>query len=269
MVMSSIGCNAVSSGGRARMSESSSSSSSSSPSTTWGGALVPRRPPRPRVVVKETPEDFVRATPFISQEIERRQWVYQIIDGLLEQERVLLNTPDFMVVPDIEAPPTEQGINWLVIFKDLSLRSLRDLRGAHLPLLRRVKDALAMLLSTPCETMLYFHSPPSVWQLHLHVVGPCDVLRTTNDMQKVHFIDDVMSNLVVDPDYYRRVTMTYVLPVTHEFCRLYTPSSPPEQPLAVEEEEEEEEEKEEKVNKDRQSDPCASSSSSSSHAPIH
>jgi hypothetical protein len=59
-----------------------------------------------------------------------------------------------------------------------------------------------------------------VWQLHLHVASPCDVLRTTNDMQKVQFLDDVVSNLQIDSDYYRKATMTYVLPVGHDLIRL-------------------------------------------------
>ena len=185
-----------------------------------GGSVVggPRKW-KQRVVIRETPESALRATPFIEQEIARKQWIYGVINGEKESDKVKYNCDDFMVLPDADAQNTGRVLNWLVIFKDLSLRRLRDLRGHHVPLLQRIRDTLAQLVPLR-DTMLYFHNPPSVWQLHLHVASPCDVLRTTNDMQKVQFLDDVVSNLQIDSEYYSKVTMTYVLPVGHDLIRL-------------------------------------------------
>jgi m7GpppX diphosphatase len=169
---------------------------------------------------------------FIQREIARKQWIYEIIDGEREADKVLYDCADFMVLPDADAQNVAGRIlNWLVIFKDRTLRSVRDLRGGdsgHLHLLRRVRQTLRqILLPSQDDTMLYFHCPPSVWQLHLHVAFPCDVLRTTNDMQKVQFLDDVISNLEIDHEYYKKATLTYVLPIGHELIRLYTPGYDP------------------------------------------
>ena len=185
---------------------------------------------RQRCVVHETPACVTLAEGFIQREIARKQWIYDVIDGEREADKVLYNSDEFMILPDADAQNVAGRIlNWLVIFKDRSLRSVRDLRGGengHLPLLRRVHQTLRqLLLSSQDDTMLYFHCPPSVWQLHLHVAFPCDVLRTTNDMQKVQFLDDVISNLEIDPEFYRKATLTYVLPIGHELIRLYAPSS--------------------------------------------
>ena len=177
--------------------------------------------PRPRAVVHETPLVLGRAEGFIASEIQKKQWIYGIIAGERESEAVMHDEGEFMILPDSDA--LNDGVhvvNWLVIFKDLGLRSLRDLRGVHVGLLRRVKAKILDLFPFK-SCMMYFHCPPSVWQLHLHVSAPCDVLRTTNDMQKVQFLDDVMSNLGIDPDYYAKATLTYVLPIGHEFIRLY------------------------------------------------
>ncbi len=174
---------------------------------------------RERVVVRETPEMSCLADPFIAQEISRKQWIYYVIDGTKESDKVFFECDDFMILPDADAPNTNRVLNWLVIFKDLKLRRLRDLRGKHVSLLRCVRSKLVELFPLS-ETMLYFHNPPSVWQLHLHVASPCDVLRTTNDMQKVHFLDDVISNLCIDPDYYKKATMTFLLPMGHDLIQL-------------------------------------------------
>jgi m7GpppX diphosphatase len=171
--------------------------------------------------VHETPQVLERAEGFIASEILKKQWIYGIIAGQRESEAVKYDEGEYMVLPDADAMNDgTHVVNWLVIFKDLGLRSIRDLRGGHVGLLRRVREKILDLFpSKGC--MMYFHCPPSVWQLHLHVSAPCDVLRTTNDMQKVQFLDDVISNLEIDGEYYAKVTLTYVLPVGHEFIRLY------------------------------------------------
>jgi Scavenger mRNA decapping enzyme C-term binding len=160
---------------------------------------------------------------YINQQIERKRWIYDLINGLREQECVRYDCDDYMILPDAEAQNSGRVLNWLVVFKDLRLRSVRDLRGARDgPMLRTLRDQLnSMFLGMQTTTMFYFHAPPSVWQLHLHIASPCDLLRTTNDMQKVQFLDDVISNIEIDSDYYAKATLTYVLPAGHELIRLY------------------------------------------------
>ena len=174
-----------------------------------------------RRVVHETAERFHSEVVerFVQQEIAKKQWIYKVIDGEQEADAVLLDTDDFMLLPDRDAVNEGGVVNWLVIFKDTGLLSTRYLRGEHLPLLRTVKAAVLERLDKDCHPMLYFHHPPSVWQLHLHVAAPCDILRTTNDMQKVVFLEDVMSNLEIDSEYYRKATVTYTLPVGHELIK--------------------------------------------------
>eukprot|EP00961_Rhodomonas_salina_P072100 967978-Rhodomonas_salina.1 len=58
--------------------------------------------------------------------------------------------------------------------------------------------------------MCYFHYLPSVFQLHLHVCAPYGQY-TTPDILKVHPIDNVISNLEIDADFYAKATLTTVV----------------------------------------------------------
>lgn len=175
-----------------------------------------------RVVVRETPDTFFgeKMQKWIEGEIERKQWIYRVIDGKQEEDAVILNTEHYMILPDIAIASDGKAVHWLVIFKDLSLLSIRYLDGSHLPLLKDVRAKLIEKFPNSDGLMMYFHYPPSVWQLHLHVSNSCDTLRTTNDMQKVCFLDDVISALTIDPNFYRKADITFVLPATHELKQL-------------------------------------------------
>jgi len=205
---------------------------------------------RHRSLVRETAAMFLGAEPFIQREIARKTWIYDIIEGRRESEHVFFNNDQFVILPDSDSQqppllpitpittsttntntssssPRVSILHWLSIFKDLSLRSIRDLRGhggpdgtGHLSALRQLRGMLHELFPLQ-DTMMYFHYPPSVWQLHLHIAHPCDQLRTTNEMQKVHFLDDVILNLQIDPEYYAKATITYVLSSNHDLVRTY------------------------------------------------
>ncbi len=218
------------------------------PPTPTGGHAASAPSVRHRSLVRETAAMFLGAEPFIQREIARKTWIYDIIDGRRESEHVHFNNDQFVILPDSDSqqpqllPGTPAGttssstasssprvsiLHWLSIFKDLSLRSIRDLRGhggpdgtGHLSTLRQLRGMLHEKFPLQ-DTMMYFHYPPSVWQLHLHIAHPCDQLRTTNEMQKVHFLDDVILNLQIDPEYYAKATITYVLSSNHDLVRTY------------------------------------------------
>ena len=108
------------------------------------------------------------------------------------------------------------------LFRDLTVRSLRDLRGAHLPALRRVRDevvgGLAAKHGAPAPQLLaYMHYHPQFWYFHIHIVnsahhmfhgdGSQNLLLTA--MDRFHKLDDVIRLLELDGAFYE----TAVLPV--------------------------------------------------------
>ena len=140
-------------------------------------------------------------------------------------DRVIFRNSDFIVLPDSENVDEPGVLNWVIIFVDMTLKSMRDMRGHHIPMLKSVKETVASLLPPEFTSpMLYWHYVPSTWQAHLHVCAPCDILRTTSSMQRVQFLDDVISNLSIDSDFYKKATITYILQSSHELSQLHNRS---------------------------------------------
>ena len=181
-----------------------------------------------RNVIVETAAAYADAPmqEFIQSEIAKKTWIYGIIEGSKEAGQVIFRNSDFIILPDTEGEGEPGILNWVVIFVDRTLTSMRDMRGHHIPMLRSVKEIVASLLPPEFSSpMLYWHHVPSTWQAHLHVYSPCDMLRTTSSMQRVYFLDDVISNLEIDSNYYQKVTLTYILPSSHEISQLHNRSS--------------------------------------------
>jgi len=145
----------------------------------------------------------------------RKQWIYDVISGERESENVLLEDNDVVFLPDTHALNDGKTINWLAIMKDRSLKSLRDLRGRHVKLLKRIRlQCTEFIMATTGwkrhNIMAYIHYLPSVFQLHIHFCAPYGSY-TTLDVLKVHPLDTVISNLEIDPEYYLKVTLSTVV----------------------------------------------------------
>jgi len=177
---------------------------------------------------------------FVEQEVLRpsKQWIVHVIDGTQESDEVILRTEDFVLLPDTERqnrywrrsqrqppPQPRRMLNWLAIALDRRLRSLRDLRGEHLPLLRGLleKSLAAVERETGIradQVMAYVHYPPSVYQLHVHLVYPYGQY-CHRDAYRVHDLATVMSNLEIDPDYYAKAALSMaVLPQSLQYAAL-------------------------------------------------
>lgn len=164
----------------------------------------------PEIAFGARMQDYITA----QTKSSKKQWVYDIIYGRREAEMKIAETADLILTPDIEAN-TEQTSNWLAVFKDTTLRTLRDLEGKHIPLLRRARKLCVrkMMQATGLQErqiMCYFHYLPSVFQLHLHVCAPYGQY-TTPDFYKIHPIDNVISNLSIDSNFYKKATITTIV----------------------------------------------------------
>ena len=102
-------------------------------------------------------------------------------------------------------------VNWLGITTDPGLRSLRDVRGRHAPMLREMLDVARARISEetgvdPDEVMAYVHYPPSVYQLHVHFVYPY-AQYNHRDVYRIHSVETVLANLALDPEYYAKASL--------------------------------------------------------------
>ncbi len=184
-----------------------------------------------------------------------KQWICNIIDGTQEQDDIILRTDAFILLPDTERvnrylgrqrslaqqqhhhPPSnpppwmlsnckgyregssylqhKRVLNWLSILNDRRLRTLRDLRGHHVPMLKRMLKQCMAAIETHTgipkdKVMAYVHYPPSVYQLHVHFSYPYGQY-CHRDAYRVHSLEGIINNLQVDSDYYVKSTLTLAL----------------------------------------------------------
>ena len=191
-------------------------------------------------LVAETPA--LHASPsvtrFIEQEVTRpsKQWICHIIDGKQEKDEVIYRNNEFVLLPDTErvnrywrtpftgfthlqasnsniirARTPKRVLNWLAIAHDRELRTLRDLRGKHIPMLKEMMEVCLQTVESETgikqeQVMAYVHYPPSVYQLHVHFSFPYGQY-CHRDAYRVHNLASIINNLEIDPEYYLKATL--------------------------------------------------------------
>jgi len=179
-----------------------------------------------QVMVRETPAMYEQAVkPYIDAvPPSRTKWVQNILDGVSEKDKVLYSDADFMLLPDMKWDLTTVSALYLVaLVRDPDIRSLRDLRGKHIPLLKSIREAAERIVagrwSLPERGSLrmYIHYQPSYYRFHVHVVNvnyQGGFLGMT--VGQAHLLDDVISLLEINSDVFEKMTLSYSLGDQHE-----------------------------------------------------
>lgn len=113
---------------------------------------------------------------------EDKQWIYKLIAGeSMANELVYMEADEWMICRDLHPG---MDVRYLVVFKDERLKTIRDLRQEHIPLLESVLHHVQHFLcrEQPKRRHLYkvfFHYTPSVFQLHAHVSVPVGQTQNT------------------------------------------------------------------------------------------
>lgn len=163
--------------------------------------------------------------PFIANKLESdenyNKWVYNILDGISEAERVILNDPDpdsgFVLTPDLKWAGDEKDLYLVAICHRRDIRSLRDLDDGHMILLKNILTKGTKAIKDrfkKCKGHLraYIHYQPSFYHFHVHfkTVDPNDYRSTDRD----HLLSTVINNITLSKDYYKKATLTYPLSVS-------------------------------------------------------
>ncbi|GAA5832611.1 hypothetical protein JCM3766R1_004264 [Sporobolomyces carnicolor] len=164
------------------------------------------------------------------------KWVYGILEGTAEAENVLLRDDDpkigFVLTPDLKwDQKTMTSLYLLVLTQDRSIRSLRDLTPAHLPLLRNIRQASEKVAMDKYgidkgELRFFVHYQPTYYHFHVHVVHVNYENFGGITVGQAHLLDDVIDNLELEEEaqgstsgrasYYSRKTFTYALGTNHK-----------------------------------------------------
>ena len=200
----------------------------------------------PKFIVSETAEMYKSITqPYIQsilKDTKSIQWLYNILDGYEEQERILYRDTDndtgFVLSidskwkshPDCKNIPRcewngHESVNTLyclAIVNRKDLHTLRDIDASHLPLLYNIAINVPKIIEKiygipKTQLRIFIHYQPQFYHLHIHFT------RLTNNMgcqvEHAHLLDDIIQNVEMDTNYYNKRTITYAL---YENNALYT-----------------------------------------------
>lgn len=189
------------------------------PCTSWH---VNKYTFKPMFLIEETSDDFNLITqPYIDTlPAKKLQWLFDILDGKKEAERVLVSDPDpdngFVLVmqPSMKNHDDKQNVYYCAFTRTRDLRSLRDLDASHLPMLTNIRTKSLKALEhqygmTSVDLRIYFHYQPSFFHLHIHFRALTRVQDPTKLGGREILLDDVINNLQIDSDYYKKCTLTF------------------------------------------------------------
>ncbi|ORX68641.1 hypothetical protein DL89DRAFT_293863 [Linderina pennispora] len=171
--------------------------------------------------IKETAEIYGAVTrPYIDNEPKSRiQWVYNILDGSAERERVVVEDSDrdtgFVVLPDFKWDGVGvESLYLVVIVRRKDIRSLRDLRPEHLPMLRNIREKVGAAVDSVYgvaqdQLRMFVHYQPSYYHFHVHVTH-VNFSGKGVMAGRAHLLDTIIDNIEnIAPDYYQRASLSF------------------------------------------------------------
>lgn len=144
-------------------------------------------------------------------------WVYNILDGLTEQDHVFYNDPDpqegFILLPSLKSGDSKEP-HVLAICRRRDIRSVRDLNKSHLPLLVNMLDTGTKKIreqypDNKGELRAYVHYQPTFYHFHVHfeLVDASEYRSSDRD----NLLVSIIENITLMSDYYEKASLTYPL----------------------------------------------------------
>jgi m7GpppX diphosphatase len=172
-------------------------------------------------IVRETFQDYLD---FISQrDFKKEQWVYNILDGKSEQEKILYRDDNIIILPNytwkyspvnLSNPniPIDLSQMYLLTFPtDKTLHSLRDLNHTHLELLEHIQNQTLKVIKNifgfdPDIIKLFIHYSPTTYHLHIHSVLISNI-NVNSSVEYSHNLSTIITNIKIKNDYYQSVIL--------------------------------------------------------------
>jgi len=207
---------------------------------------VSRNASQAPVVFRENPRAYAAAhLPYIDAiPSSAIGWVYKILNKEKELERLLfddddandgflVNTdPKWVTHPDPKATPKEQWMNHpgtrelycLGLCHRKDVRSLRDLRAAHLPMLRAMarkgREVIKNTYGLADESLrIFVHYPPQFYHFHVHFTNVS--VDHGVSAERAHLLDDVIENIERDSEHYAKCSITCRMGENDELWRRF------------------------------------------------
>ena len=147
------------------------------------------------------------------QTLEKREtkkdiWIYNIIDGISEQESILHRDDKCIVfINYFWDGKNIDNLQLLCMPIDKKLRSIRTLDASHICLLEHMKQVTLQVIREKYKLeeeyiKMYFHYEPSTYHLHIHFVNTASN-QLHSSVEYSHELNSVIFNLSICSDYYK------------------------------------------------------------------
>lgn len=139
---------------------------------------------------------------------KKDQWIYNILDGIAEQESVLYRDDKCVVFLNYLWDGKDiDKLHLLCMPTDKNLRTIRSLDFWSLPLLKHMRKVTLDLIKEKYslehgDIKMYFHYEPSTYHLHIHFVNTVTG-HLYSSVEYSHELNNVMFNLKMMSDYYK------------------------------------------------------------------
>lgn len=161
-------------------------------------------------IIRETYDDYLRYIK--KRDIEKDKWIYNIIDGISEQESILYRDELCIVIPTYMWDSKNiEKLHLLCLPTDITLRSIRSLNSTHIPLLEHMKKVTLDIIKQKYDIderyiKMFFHYEPSTYHLHIHFVNVSNN-EARSSVEYSHELNNVIFNLSLLSDYYQRAIL--------------------------------------------------------------
>ena len=151
------------------------------------------------------------------QTLEKRDakkdiWIYNIIDGISEQEAILHRDDKCIVFINYFWDGKDiDKLQLLCMPIDRNLRSIRSLDASHISLLEHMKSVSLQVIREKYGLeeeyiRMYFHYEPSTYHLHIHFVNTSSN-QVHSSVEYSHELNSVIFNLKMKTDYYKIIKL--------------------------------------------------------------
>ena len=161
-------------------------------------------------IVKETYQEYLKIIE--RRETDKDQWIYNIIDGISEQESIIYKDDKCIVIPSYMWNSKDvEKLQIICLPIDKTLRTIRSLEFKDIPLLKHMKKVTCKIIKEKygldeCYIKQFFHYEPSTYHLHIHFIN-IENVECQSSVEYSHEIDSVIFNLFICPNYYKQVVM--------------------------------------------------------------
>ena len=165
---------------------------------------------RVKKLVQEDYETYLQTLE--KRDVKKDIWIYNIIDGISEQEAILHRDDKCIVFINYFWDGKDiDKLQLLCMPIDKELRTIRSLQLCDVELLEHMKSVTLQVIREKYGVeeeyiKMYFHYEPSTYHLHIHFVNTASN-QLHSSVEYSHEINSVIFNLKINSYYYRIIKL--------------------------------------------------------------